>query len=371
MLINRTDFSLPAWSAEEVSELNILGMFANEITENIASGGLEKYRGEQIAKWIYQQGVHDFQAMTNIPIDKRQFLSANYNIGMPSTMASQQSSDNKTSKYLLAFADGAAVETVLMRQSYGNSVCVSTQVGCAMGCSFCASTLNGVMRNLSGGEILAQVLFINKILASEKSSVNTIVLMGSGEPLANYDNVLRFIRLCHERYCLNLGFRNITLSTAGVVPGIHALANEGIPINLAISLHAPTNQLRSKLMPINNKYPIETVVEAADYYADKTGRRVTYEYTLIADINDSPKHAAELAKLLRGRLANVNLIPVNPVPERGLLRPSRERVNTFLQVLQSCHTAVTIRREMGSDIQAACGQLRKNVLTNVGECLQD
>jgi len=346
-------------------------MFTDEIAKSIASGSLEKYRAEQIAKWIYQKGVYSFKDMTNIPNTKRQFLSDHYSIGMPSPMACQHSSDNKTSKYLLAFNDGAAVETVLMRQSYGNSVCVSTQVGCAMGCSFCASTLNGVMRNLTGGEILAQVLFINKILAAENSSVNTIVIMGSGEPLANYNNVLRFIRLCHEQYCFNLSFRNITLSTAGVVPGIHDLANEGIPINLAISLHAPNNQIRTKLMPINSKYPIEMVVDAADYYADKTGRRITYEYTLIADINDSPSHAVELAKLLKGRLANVNLIPVNPVPERGLLRPTRERVNKFLQVLQSCHTSVTIRREMGSDIQAACGQLRKNVLTNTGECLQN
>lgn len=346
-------------------------MFAEEIAQNIALAGLEKYRGEQIAKWIYQKGVYDFNEMTNVPIAKRHFLDDHFQIGMPSTLASQHSSDKRTSKYLLAFNDGAAVETVLMRQSYGNSVCVSTQVGCAMGCTFCASTLNGVMRNLSCGEILAQVLYINKILSNEDSFVNTIVIMGSGEPLANYENVLRFIRLCHENYCLNLSYRSITLSTAGVVPGIRQLATEGIPINLAVSLHAPNNQIRTRLMPINTKYPIEMVAEAADYYAEKTGRRVTYEYTLIADINDSPIHAVELAKLLKGRLANVNLIPVNPVPERGLLRPSRERVNSFLELLQSHHISVTIRREMGSDIQAACGQLRKNVLTNTHGCLHD
>lgn len=341
---------------------NLMGLFAHEIVESISPYGFEKYRGEQLAKWFYQQGVSDFSLMTNIPNSKRQYLKDHFTINMPTMLAHQQSEDGKTSKYLLAFEDGAAVETVLMKQHYGNSVCVSTQVGCAMGCRFCASTLQGVTRNLTGGEIMSQILYINNFLTLEQASVNTIVIMGSGEPLANYDNVLRFIRLCHESYSLNMSYRNITLSTAGVVPGIQNLADEGLPINLAISLHAPTNEIRSKIMPINKKYPMEAVIAAAEHYADKTGRRVTYEYTLIENVNDKPEHAVALSDLLKGRLANVNLIPVNSVPENGLLRPSKHRVDRFLQILQSRHITATVRKEMGADIQAACGQLRKRVL---------
>lgn len=338
---------------------DLLGLFADEMTEKLAAYGFEKYRGPQIAKWIYQQGIFDYEQMTNIPNAKRQVLKSHFEINIPTVTAHQQSEDKKTSKFLLTFKDSASVETVLMKQRYGNSVCVSTQVGCAMGCRFCASTLQGVTRNLTGGEILSQILYINSLLAAEQSSVNTIVIMGSGEPLANYNNVLRFIRLCHESYSLNMSYRNITLSTAGIVPGIEKLAKEGIPINLAISLHAPTNVIRSSIMPINNQYDIDSVINAADRYAERTGRRITYEYTLIENINDSPEDAAMLAKLLKGKLASVNLIPVNPVPERGLLRPARDRVMQFLHLLQSRHIVVTVRKEMGADIQAACGQLRK------------
>lgn len=341
---------------------DLLGLFADEMTEKLTAYGFEKYRGQQIAKWIYQQGVFDYEQMTNIPNAKRLLLKNHFEINMPSVTAHQQSEDKKTSKFLLTFRDGAAVETVLMKQSYGNSVCVSTQVGCAMGCRFCASTLHGVTRNLTGGEILSQILYINSLLAVEQSSVNTIVIMGSGEPLANYNNVLRFIRLCHESYSLNISYRNITLSTAGIVPGIDKLAEEGIPINLAISLHAPSNALRSSIMPVNNHYDIDSVISAADRYAERTGRRITYEYTLINNINDHEEHAAALAKLLKGRLASVNLIPVNPVPERGLLRPAKDRVMKFFHLLQSRHIVVTVRKEMGADIQAACGQLRQKAI---------
>lgn len=359
-------FLLPEWFGKDdfMVGVDLLGLFADEIAERIAPYGFEKYRGLQIAKWLYQKGIFEFTSMTNIPNAQRQILSKNFRIGMPVVTAQQQSKDKKTSKYLLTFHDKAAVETVLMKQSYGNSVCVSTQVGCGMGCRFCASTLQGVTRNLTGGEILAQILYINKILASKQDSINTIVIMGSGEPFANYDNVIRFIRLCHESYSLNMSYRNITLSTAGIVPGIYRLAQESIPINLAVSLHAPTDTIRSKLMPINNQYNIASIISAADYYAEKTGRRITYEYTLIENVNDGSEHAIMLAKLLKGRLASVNLIPVNSVPERGLLRPSKNRVIKFLQVLQQNNIVATIRKEMGADIQAACGQLRKKLLVN-------
>jgi 23S rRNA (adenine2503-C2)-methyltransferase len=346
-----------------VGKKQLFGLFSDEIATAIAPIGLEKYRGRQIAEWLYQRYADDFSVMTNLPKEKRAILAEHFAIGDITVKASQQSTDKQTTKLLLAFSDGLAVETVLMRHNYGNSVCVSTQVGCGMGCVFCASTINGVERNLTGGEILAQVLFVDKLLAADNAGVNSVVIMGSGEPLANYDNVLRFIRLSHEEYCLNLSYRSFTLSTSGIVPGIDRLAGEGLPITLAISLHAPNNALRSKLMPINDKYPIEEILAAGDRYAKQTGRRVTYEYSLIAGINDSDAQAKELAGLLAGRLVNVNLIPVNPVPERGLLRPNNGRVNRFQELLASGGVNATVRREMGTDIKAACGQLRHTVLS--------
>ena len=342
---------------------DIFGMFVDEIATSIQPFGLPKFRAAQIAKWIYQHGIDEFEKMTNLSKDHRAVLIEHFVINKALAVAIEQSADGKTSKYLLRFHDGMAVETVLMRQLYGNSVCVSTQVGCAMGCVFCASTLNGVTRNLTAGEILGQVLYVNKLLQQEQAHVNTIVIMGAGEPLANYDHVVNFMRLCHADYCLNLSYRSITLSTSGLVPEIDQLANEGLPVTLSISLHAPNNEIRSQLMPINNRYPLVEVMAAANRYAQQTGRQVTYEYILIADVNDQAHHAKQLALLMRGRLANVNLIPVNSVIERGLLRPSKQQVRLFEQILLERKINVTVRREMGTDILAACGQLRHKVLT--------
>jgi len=343
-------------------KIDIFGMFVDEIAEVIKPYGLPKFRGGQIAKWIYQHGIDDFGNMTNLSKDHRSLLLEHFVINKVLAEATEQSADGKTSKYLLRFHDGMAVETVLMRQSYGNSVCVSTQVGCAMGCVFCASTLNGVTRNLTAGEILAQVLYVNQLLQQEQAHVNNIVIMGAGEPLANYDNVVKFMRLCHEDYCLNLSYRSITLSTSGLVPEIDKLATEGLPVTLSISLHAPNNEIRSQLMPINDRYPLVEVMAAANRYAQQTGRQVTYEYVLIAEVNDQAHHAKQLAILMRGRLANVNLIPVNSVIERGLLRPSKKQIQLFEQILLERKINVTVRREMGKDILAACGQLRNKVL---------
>jgi 23S rRNA (adenine2503-C2)-methyltransferase len=343
-------------------KVNMLGLFLHDIEQKIMPLGMEKYRARQIATWIYQKGVHDFNLMTNLPKNVRKRLESNFAISTASVQARQQSRDMLTEKFLLAFDDASAIETVLMRHPYGNSVCVSTQVGCAMGCHFCASTLKGLIRDLTPGEILYQILYINDYLAPKNQKVNTIVIMGSGEPLANYDHVLTFIRLCHEPYCLNLSYRNITLSTSGLPDGIRKLADEGLPLNLAISLHAPNNTIRTKLMPINKRFPLKDVLAAGDYYAATTGRRVTYEYTLIAGINDREENAAELAHIMKKRLANVNLIPVNPVPERGLLRPAANRIEAFRKTLAANHIGVTVRREMGTDIQAACGQLRQKLL---------
>lgn len=335
----------------------LFGLFLQEITQRLADFKVPSYRARQITEWMYRQGETDFERMTNLPKELRLLLAEQCCITELPVIAEQHSKDRKTSKYLLRLTDGNAIEAVLMRQSYGNSICVSSQVGCAMGCSFCASTLGGVIRNLTAGEILSQVFHFSRLL-KESGGVNSIVMMGSGEPLANYNEVLRFIRLCHEEYCLNMSYRNITVSTSGLVPAIEQLAKEGLPINLSISLHAPDNEIRSQLMPINRKYPIEQVISTAGGYAQTTGRRVTYEYTLIKGVNDRPQHARQLAAKIRGQLANVNLIPVNPVPEKGLLRPETATIKEFENELKKLRITVTVRREMGSDIQAACGQLR-------------
>lgn len=341
---------------------NLYGLFLNEIKEKVSKYGVESYRAEQIAKWMYQKGITNFDQMTNLSKSIKTLLKEKFFIHKVTQKAVQKSSDGKTCKFLLEFDDGSAIETVLMRHSYGNSVCVSTQVGCAMGCVFCASTLQGIIRDLTEGEILSQVIFIQSLLSLEGQSINSIVIMGSGEPLANYNNVLRFIKLCHESYSLNLSYRSITLSTSGIVPAINRLAEEGIPLTLSISLHASNNKIRSELMPINKTYPLEVVMAAADQYAAKTGRRVTYEYTLIRGVNDSVEHAQELVALIKGRLANVNLIPVNPVTERGVLRPSSKAIEIFAKTLLEGRVNTTVRKEMGVDISAACGQLRHKVL---------
>lgn len=343
--------------------VDIFGMTVEKLKEALSPYNVPAYRAKQIAEWLYKRGAVEFAQMNNIPKVLREQLGEYFCIGRPSIKDRLRSADGKTIKFLLEFNDGTAVETVLMRQPYGNSICVSTQAGCAMGCAFCASTLHGRARDLTAGEILSQAIVINDMLRDEFSErVDTMVIMGSGEPLMNYDNVVRFLRLVHEPYILNIGYRNITLSTSGIVPQMYELADEGMPISLAVSLHAPNSELRSQIMPINKKYPLEDVVAAAKNYADKTKRRVTYEYILIDGLNDNQQEAAELVQLLRGQLASVNLIPINPVKERNLLRPSAERIDAFERYLISQHVNVTVRREMGADIQAACGQLRNKHL---------
>ena len=341
---------------------NIFGMTIDELITALAPWKVPSYRAKQIAEWMYQKGAKSFAEMTNLPKRLREELSTELSISCAQIRDRQDSSDGRTSKFLLEFVDGTAVETVLMRQPYGNSICVSTQAGCSMGCVFCASTLHGMVRNLTAGEILAQAVFINDLLRPEGGKVDTMVIMGSGEPLMNYEAVLAFIRLIHEPYTLYMGYRNNTLSTSGIVPNIYRLADEGLPITLSISLHAPNQELRSELMPINQKYPLADVVAAARHYADTTKRRVTYEYILIEGVNDGEEQAAELCQLLRGQLASVNLIPINPVVERNLRRPSPERIQAFERYLSRKHITVTVRREMGNDIQAACGQLRNQHL---------
>lgn len=342
--------------------MNIFGMTVEELRAALAPHGIPRFRAAQIADGIYRHGAVSFDAITNLPKSLRAQLTEHFTVQRPTVVKRLHSADGATIKLLYAFADGQTAETVLMRHPYGNAVCVSTQAGCAMGCAFCASTLHGLVRNLTRGEIAAQAIGIADFLRQEGARVDTIVVMGAGEPLENYDNVVGALRLLHEDYVLGLGYRGITLSTSGIVPGIERLADEGIPISLAISLHAPTDELRSRIMPVNRRYPLADVLRAARHYAARTKRRVTYEYILIRDVNDGVREAEQLAALLRDRLASVNLIPINPVAERSLHRPSSNAIRRFQRVLEERHITVTLRREMGTDIRAACGQLRNRLL---------
>lgn len=348
----------------EIEKEDIFGMSADEIKKRVTRLKYPAFRANQITNWMYKQGVEYFSEMNNIPKAMQEELRKNFYIGKAKKVVQLTSKDNKTSKFLLRFNDDVAVETVLMRQPYGNSICVSSQAGCNMKCAFCASTINGMERNLTAGEMLAQTMFINDMLLKEGQKVDTIVIMGSGEPLTNYDNVLKYIHMMHEDYCLNMGYRNITLSTCGIVPNIERLAHEGIPINLSISLHAPNQEIRRQLMPIADSYDINDVVKAGGYYGNATKRRVTYEYILIEEMNDTLDCAKQLVRLLKGQLASVNIIPINPVKEKDWKRPSVERIKFFQKYLTDHSITATVRKEMGQDINAACGQLRNKNLNS-------
>ena len=342
--------------------MNIFGWTKERLAEALKEDDIPRFRADQIVRWMYQRGAASFDVMDNLAKPLRIRLAEQFSIERPKVISRLHSADGATIKLLYEFADGQTAETVLMRHSYGNSVCISTQAGCRMGCAFCASTLHGLQRNLTAGEIAAQVIGMADFLRQEGARVDTIVVMGSGEPLENYENVIAALRLLHEDYTIGLSYRGVTLSTSGIVPGIERLAEEGIPISLSISLHAPTDALRSEIMPVNRMYPLAALLRAARLYAQQTKRRVTYEYILIRDVNDGVREAEQLAKLLRGQLASVNLIPINPVAERKLFRPDRAAIRRFQKVLEERHITATLRREMGTDIQAACGQLRNRLM---------
>jgi 23S rRNA (adenine2503-C2)-methyltransferase len=344
-----------------VHKKNVKGLTETELIKVLTSLGTEKYRTRQIMEWIYAKGAQDFNAMTNLSKALRDKLNEHLYIAKLTELARQVSRKDGTVKFLFALEDGQTVESVLLRHDYGHSVCISTQVGCALGCHFCASGLEGLVRDLSAGEMIDQVLAIQNYLHTENQRISSVVIMGTGEPLANYDNVLRFIELLHWPHGLNIGYRNITLSTAGIVPGIDRLAGEDLPITLSISLHAPNDQLRSSLMPVNNAYPIAALLAACDRYIAKTNRRITFEYSLIAGVNDGEEHARQLADLLARRLCHVNLIPINAVVERGYRQPSADTVKKFLEILRRRGIETTVRKEMGGDIDAACGQLRRRM----------
>lgn len=317
-----------------------------------------KFRAKQIFKWV-NKGVCSFDEMSDLPKDFREKLAERTFINSAKILEVVHSEKDGTRKYLFQLKDGNIIESVLMRYKHGNSVCVSTQVGCRMGCNFCASTIDGMVRNLTAGEILGQILDIQNDIGER---VSNIVLMGSGEPLDNFAEVVKFLEIVNHKEGLNLSHRHVTLSTCGIVPRIYELANLKYQLTLAISLHSADNAERTELMPVNKGYPIEMLLEACDYYATTTGRRITYEYALILGKNDKEEKAKELAKLLRGRLCHVNLIPINPVKERGYEASDNQSIEKFKMILKRAGIETTIRRELGSDINAACGQLRKSHL---------
>lgn len=319
--------------------------------------GQKKYRATQIFKWIYEKRVTNFDEMSDVSLSFREFLKDNYTLDKPKIFKKQVSSDG-TIKLLLELKDGNKIETVLMRYNYGNVACVSSEVGCNMGCCFCASGLLKKKRELTVDELVGQVLVLDDLLKSENKRVTHVVVMGTGEPFDNYDNVLDFIRILNHPHGLAIGARHITVSTCGIVDKIKKYAHEGLQINLAISLHASNDQLRNKIMPINFKYNLTELMEAVKYYEKVANRRVTFEYILLKGVNDSKENALELVNLIKGTLAYVNLIPFNPVEELKYKRSDSKTVHQFLDILMKNNVTATIRKEFGTDIDAACGQLR-------------
>ena len=336
------------------TELNSLTL--EELQGLLQQMGEKKFRGKQIFEWIHKKQASSIDDMTNLSKDLRKKLQEGTKICGVRLIDKLVSQSDGTTKYLFALEGDSVIESVWMQYDHGSAVCISTQVGCRMGCSFCASTLDGVERNLSAGEMLAQIYAIQKDTGKRVSSV---VLMGSGEPLDNYDQVLRFLELIHHPDGYGLGHRHITLSTCGLVDKIHDLAQENLQITLAISLHAPNDAIRNQIMPVSRKYPMEQLLAAAKQYADSTKRRVTFEYALIQGLNDSDACARELGDKLRHTLCHVNLIPVNEVKEKNYKKSSQETVERFADILREKGIETTVRRKLGSDINAACGQLRR------------
>ena len=332
---------------------DILSLSSDELRLKIKELGLPAYRAKQIYEWL-TRGCRDFSEMSNLPKNLRETLASEFSLVAPVLLRKQVSKDDGTEKYLWGLADGNSVETVFMRYRYGNSVCISSQVGCRQGCCFCASTIGGLVRNLTAGEMLDEVLFTEKEAGDR---ISNIVLMGIGEPMDNLDNVLRFLHNVSSPEGRNIGLRHITVSTCGLPDGIDRLAEENLPITLSLSLHAPEDVLRSKLMPSNRG--IDTVLEACRRYQDRTGRRISFEYSMIRDTNDSPEQAQKLSDLAKRLGAHVNLIPLNYVEERGLQPSSGATIRTFQTILEQNGVAVTVRRRLGSDIDASCGQLRR------------
>jgi len=334
--------------------IDILSLYPNEIEELVESLGEKKYRASQIFSWLYK-GVTDFSQMTNLSKTFIAKLKEKAVIKQITVEKKLVSSIDGTVKYLFTLDDGEKIESVLMRYKHGNTICISTQAGCRMGCSFCASTMNGWRRNLTPSEMLLQIM---KTEADAGEKISNIVLMGIGEPLDNYDNVIRFIRLANHKDGLNIGMRHISLSTCGLVDKINRLAEEDIPLTLSVSLHAADNEVRRSMMPIANKWTVEELIDACKRYIEKTGRRISFEYAMIQGVNDSVRDAEKLGKLLSGMLCHVNLIPINPVGGKNYKKSEKNSIGVFTRTLEKYKINVTVRRKLGSDIDASCGQLR-------------
>lgn len=328
-----------------------------ELEEEIQSLGDKRFRAAQVYQWLHVKLAESFDEMTNLSKTLREKLKENYEITVLKPVQVQTSKLDGTCKYLFELYDGNVIESVLMKYHHGNSVCISSQVGCRMGCRFCASTLDGLERCLLPSEMLDQIYQIQK-LSGER--VSNVVVMGTGEPMDNYDNLVAFLRLLSDEDGLHISQRNITVSTCGLVPNMRRLAEEGLQITLALSLHAPNDELRKTLMPVANRYQIEEVLEACQYFFEQTGRRITFEYSLVRGVNDSEAAAEELAGRIRHMNCHVNLIPVNPIKERNFKESQKKEILNFKNVLEKYGINVTIRREMGRDIDGACGQLRKS-----------
>lgn len=337
---------------------NLLDFTLDEFSSWLKENGESAFRAKQVYSWIYKE-VWNFDDMRNLPKSLKEKLKENFKTVIPEIVEEFRSNDDDTRKLLLALEDGNLIECVIMKYKHGNTICISTQVGCRMGCKFCASTIDGRVRNLTSGEILSEIMIAQKTLGER---ISNIVLMGSGEPLDNYDNVVKFLKEVNAEYGLNIGQRHITISTCGLVPKIYELADEGLTITLAISLHAFSDEKRKEIMPIANKYSIKEILDACEYYIKKTNRRVTFEYALVKDVNDGNEDAKALGQLLKGMLCHVNLIPVNEIKENSFKRSSNKRIEEFAEILKSKGIEATVRREMGSDINAACGQLRRSYI---------
>ena len=342
-----------------MEQLDIKSQDLPELKKTVEGLSEKPFRAKQIYEWLHKKQADSFHEMTNLSVSLREKLERNCQIVSLKVLEVQTSKLDGTQKYLFALPDGNVVESVLMKYHHGNSVCISSQVGCKMGCRFCASTIGGWTRNLLPSEMLDQVYKIQKL---SKERVSNVVVMGTGEPLDNYDNLLRFIRMLSDEKGLHISQRNITVSTCGIVPRMYDLAQEDLQITLAISLHASNQQKREQLMPIARKYSLDELMKACRNYFEKTGRRLTFEYSLVGGENDSQEDAEELAHLIKGLNCHVNLIPVNPIKERSYVQSDKKVIANFQNKLEKYQINVTIRREMGRDIDGACGQLRKSYI---------
>ncbi len=333
---------------------DIKSMYIYELEEMLGELGEPKYRALQIFKWLHK-GLNSFDEMTNISQKLRQKLSENCYISKAAIEKKLISSYDDTRKYLFSFADGEYVESVLMKYRHGYTSCISTQVGCKMGCTFCATGKSGFSRNLTASEMIAQ---LQTEQTDNNIRISNVVLMGMGEPLDNFNNVIRFLKLVSDENGMNIGMRHISLSTCGIVPKIYELADMKLQLTLSVSLHAPNDEIRSRTMPINRRYDIKSLIEACRYYCKQTGRRISFEYAMIDGVNDSDSSAAELGERLRGIIAHVNLIPVNAVKGTGYRKSKKDRMESFIRILAKSGITATVRRTLGSDINASCGQLR-------------